>query len=130
MADNPDVLSSLQEQVMLSAPFIRSAEDRMGPVGYALGFEQDYSALAVPMHSGNRILGLLVLAHHTPGRYGSEAPSMTATFASYAAVAIQNTRLFTEAQEQAWVSTMLVQVAEASQSTVSRWTICWPPCCA
>ncbi len=41
---------------------------------------------------------------------------MTATFASYAAVAIQNARLFEEAQEQAWVSTVLWQVAEASQS--------------
>ena len=44
---------------------------------------------------------------------------MTATFTGYAAVAIQNARLFSEAQEQAWVATMLVQVAEATQSVLS-----------
>jgi len=41
---------------------------------------------------------------------------MTATFASYASSAIQNARLFAEAQEQAWVSTVLLQVAEACQA--------------
>ena len=42
---------------------------------------------------------------------------MTTTFASYASVAIQNARLYQEAQEQAWVSTILLQVAETSQSS-------------
>ena len=60
--------------------------------------------------------GVLVLAHHTPGRYGSEASGMTAAFASYAAVAIENARLYEEAHEQAWVSTVLLQVANATQS--------------
>lgn len=41
---------------------------------------------------------------------------MTAAFASYAAIAIENTRLFEEAHEQVWVSTVLLQVAEATQS--------------
>ena len=41
---------------------------------------------------------------------------MTATFASYASAAIQNARLYAAAQEQAWVSTVLLQVAEACQA--------------
>ncbi|TLN03575.1 GAF domain-containing protein, partial [bacterium] len=41
---------------------------------------------------------------------------MTATFASYASSAIQNARLYASAQEQAWVSTVLLQVAEACQA--------------
>ena len=44
---------------------------------------------------------------------------MTATFASYAAVAIENTRIYTSAQEQAWISTVLLQVTEATQSLTS-----------
>ena len=59
---------------------------------------------------------MLALGHHTPGRYGSEAKAMTAAFASYASVAIENTRLYEAAHEQAWVSTVLLQVAEASQN--------------
>jgi GAF domain-containing protein len=39
-----------------------------------------------------------------------------ATFASYAAVAIENARLYQESQEQALISTVMLQVAEASQS--------------
>ena len=38
------------------------------------------------------------------------------TFASYAAVAIENTRLYEAAHDQAWISTVLLQVAEATQS--------------
>jgi serine phosphatase RsbU (regulator of sigma subunit) len=41
---------------------------------------------------------------------------MTSTFASYAAVAIENNRLYTASQEQAWVSTVMLQITEAAQS--------------
>jgi phosphoserine phosphatase RsbU/P len=100
-------------------PVIRSVKDPIGPLGAALSFPQDYSSIAIPLRAGNRALGVLALAHHTNGRYGSEAQSMTATFASYAAVAIENTRLYASSQEQAWISTVLLQVAEATQSITS-----------
>ncbi len=58
-------------------------------------------------------MGIIALAHHAPGRYGHEAQAMTATFASYAAVAIQNARLYDSAQEQAYASAALLQVAQA-----------------
>lgn len=41
---------------------------------------------------------------------------MTEAFASYASVAIENARLYESAHEQAWISTVLLQVAEATQS--------------
>jgi sigma-B regulation protein RsbU (phosphoserine phosphatase) len=108
------------EQILDSdSTSVREPPDPLCPFGVALGFPADYSAIAVPMRIGERAIGVLSLAHHTPGRYGSEARLMTATFASYVAAAIQNTRLYSEAQEQAWVSTILLQVAEASQSISS-----------
>ena len=55
----------------------------------------------------------MTLAHHTPGRYGHEAQAIATTFASYAAVAIENARLFDASQEQAYASAALLQVAEA-----------------
>jgi sigma-B regulation protein RsbU (phosphoserine phosphatase) len=58
-------------------------------------------------------LGVLTLSHHTAGRYGHEAQAMTATFANYAAVAIENARLYDSAQEQAYASAALLQVAQA-----------------
>jgi phosphoserine phosphatase RsbU/P len=91
----------------------------MGPLGAAMQFDDAYSSIAAPMRTAEGPLGMITLAHHQAGRYGSEAQAITATFASYAAVAIQNARLFSEAQEQALISTMLLQVSEASQSTMA-----------
>lgn len=95
---------------------IRKPEDPYGPLGAARKFKPNYSSLAVPLRSGDEILGVLTLAHRKEGRYGSEAAAIAATLSSYAAVAIQNARLYSTAQEEAWSSTVLLQVAEAMQS--------------
>ena len=83
------------------------------PSGQAAGFESNYSSLAAPLHIGDQPVGVISLAHHTPGRYGHEAQAMVTTFASYAAVAIENARLYDAAQEQAYASAALLQVAQA-----------------
>jgi GAF domain-containing protein len=60
---------------------------------------------------------------------------MPVAFASYAAVAIENARLYETAQEQAWISAVLLKVAEATQSLTTRdcrLPYLWPspePCC-
>lgn len=134
--DPPDrtPLSALMEQYQLPAsdspwlsnalgaasPSVRTTADPYEPIGAILEFPADYSAIAAPLRIGEQILGILTMVHHTPGRYGSESRAMTAAFASYAAVAIENTRLYEAAHDQAWVSTVLLQVAEATQSLTSR----------
>lgn len=97
-------------------PVIRTGDSGFDPIGHALNFPPTYSAIAAPLRVSDQLLGVLVLAHSTSGRFGAEARLMTATFASYAAVAIENTRLYEAAHEQAWVSTVLLQVSEATQS--------------
>ena len=94
----------------------RKPGDPYGPLGTARKFKPNYSSLAVPLRSGEEVLGVLTLAHRAEGRYGSEAADIAMTLASYAAVAIQNAHLYTTAQEEAWSSTVLLQVAEAMQS--------------
>jgi serine phosphatase RsbU (regulator of sigma subunit)/putative methionine-R-sulfoxide reductase with GAF domain len=98
-------------------PTIRRPKDPIGPLGNALNAPNSYSSIIASMRAGDQILGVLTLAHSSAGRYGPEAQAMTSTFASYAAVAVQNSRLFSEAQSQAWTSTVLLQVANASQSS-------------
>lgn len=100
-------------------PLIRRPTDPYGPLGVALDLPADYSSIACPLSAGDSSLGVLTLAHRTAGRYGSEARDMVATFASYAAIAIQNARLYQESQEQAWISTVLLQVAEANQAVTT-----------
>jgi len=113
---SPDTNPWLSQALRASQPTIRTPQSPFEPLGAALEFPPNYSAIAAPLHIGDRRLGLLTLVHHSPGRYGAESQAMTATFASYAAVAIENTRLYQAAQEQAYVSTVLLQVAEATQS--------------
>jgi phosphoserine phosphatase RsbU/P len=106
----------LMDAISAAEPQTRHSDEPYEPLGAILDFPIDYSAIAAPMKLADQPLGLLVLAHHTNGRYGQESRSMTDTFASYAAVAIENTRLYEAAHDQAWVSTVLLQVSEATQS--------------
>ena len=110
---NPDAIYSMAEALMSEEPVVRRPEDPMWPGGITAGYEQDYSSLVAPLRVGDRQLGLLTLAHHASGRYGHEAQAITATFANYASIAIENARLFDSAQEQAYASAALLQVAQA-----------------
>jgi len=95
------------------SPVLRKPSDPIWITGLVAGFDQNYSGLAAPLRVGDQPYGVITLAHSTPGRYGHEARAMTSTFASYAAVAIENTRLYDNAQEQAYASAALLQVAQA-----------------
>ncbi len=106
----------LVEALHSEASVVRSPRSPFDPLGAALGFPTDYSAIAAPLRLGERLLGVLTLAHRTSGRYGRESQAMIAAFASYASVALENARLYEDAHEQAWVSTVLLQVADATQS--------------
>jgi serine phosphatase RsbU (regulator of sigma subunit)/putative methionine-R-sulfoxide reductase with GAF domain len=110
---SPDYYDGLMNALYSENPIIRKPTDPIWITGATAGFDADYSGLAVPLHVGDQHLGLITLAHSTPGRYGHESQAMTTTFASYAAVAIENARLYDSAQEQAYASAALLQVAQA-----------------
>jgi len=111
--NSPDSYDRLMNALYSETPLLRKPSDPIWITGLTAGFEQDYSALAVPLRVGEQPYGVITLAHSTPGRYGHEAQAMTTTFASYAAVAIENARLYDSAQEQAYASAALLQVAQA-----------------
>ncbi len=103
----------LTRALLARTPMIRKPNDPMGPAAVSSKFGPDHSSIAAPLRIGDQAVGILTLAHHTAGRYGHEAQAIVTTFASYAAVAIENARLFDSAQEQAYASAALLQVAEA-----------------
>jgi phosphoserine phosphatase RsbU/P len=117
--ETKDIRLWLDSVLTVAEPSIRQPTDPFGPLGAALNYSPDYSSIAAPLRSGNEVLGILSLAYHDPGRYGPEASAIVATFASYAAVAIQNARTYANAQTQAWSSTVLLQVAQAVQEMSS-----------
>ena len=109
----PESYGFLSSALSSEQPIIRKPDDPIGPTGTALGYAADYSSIAAGLRAGDRPLGVITLSHHTAGRYGHEAQAMTATFANHAAVAIENARLYDSAQEQAYASAALLQVAQA-----------------
>jgi len=110
---SPEASVALTRAMFADEPLIRKPSDPLWPSGEAAGFDRNYSSLAAPLRVGNQPVGVITLAHRTPGRYGHEAQAMVTTFASYAAVAIENARLYDSAQEQAYASAALLQVAHA-----------------
>ncbi len=110
---NPDAIYAMAEALMSDVPIIRRPDEPLWPAGLAADYESNYSSIAAPLRVGDRSLGVLTLSHHTSGRYGHEAQAVTTTFASYASVAIENARLYDSAQEQAYASAALLQVAQA-----------------
>ncbi|MCB9145493.1 MAG: GAF domain-containing protein [Anaerolineales bacterium] len=110
---NPNSVYGMAEALDSDLPIIRQPTDPMGPAGLTAGYDVNYSSIAAPLKVGDRPLGVLTLSHKTPGRYGHEARTVVGTFANYAAVAIENTRLFDATQEQAYASAALLQVAQS-----------------
>jgi GAF domain-containing protein len=113
---HPEAALAMMSALMSQEPIIRKPSDPLWPSGIAAGFNPDYSSIVAPLRIGDQPLGVITLAHATPGRYGHEAQNMLSTFASYAAVAIENARLYDQAQEQAYASAALLQVAQAVTS--------------
>ncbi len=105
-----------QKVLSKKEPTVRQKGEPIGPIAEYYNLPNDYSAIMAPLSTGNEVLGLLTMIHHTPGRYGVESKKITSAFASYGAIAIKNARLFAASQEQAWISTILLQVANAIQS--------------
>jgi serine phosphatase RsbU (regulator of sigma subunit)/putative methionine-R-sulfoxide reductase with GAF domain/anti-sigma regulatory factor (Ser/Thr protein kinase) len=114
--DSPEASAWLTQALLAREPFIRRIEDPYSPSACAANYNPDHSTIAAALRIGDQAVGVLTLSHHTPGRYGSEALAMVTTFASYAAVAIENARLYDSAQEQAYASAALLQVAQAAAS--------------
>ncbi|GAB4539182.1 MAG: hypothetical protein Fur002_03830 [Anaerolineales bacterium] len=110
---NPESTYGMTEAFLSDEPVIRKPSEPLWVLGLAGGFSQNYSSIAAPLKVGERALGVLALSHRTPGRYGHEAQAIAATFASYASVAIENARLYDAAQEQAYASAALLQVAQS-----------------
>ncbi len=110
---HPDSIYAMMEALTSDVPIVRRADEPLWASGLAAGYDQNYSSIAAPLRVGDRPLGVLTLAHRTAGRYGHEAQAMTATLASYASVSIENARLYDSAQEQAYASAALLQVAQA-----------------
>jgi phosphoserine phosphatase RsbU/P len=117
--DNDELTRSypwLFEVSQLKNPSIRSAQSKFEPLGGILHYDDNYSAIAAPLRVHDQLIGVIVSSHQQPDRYDAESLSVIQTFSNYSANALENARLYRVAHDQAWISTVLLQVAESTQS--------------
>jgi len=100
-------------------PFLLSDDEetltRADALDVLLGLEVQ-SGLGAPLLIQEESVGGFLLVSQTPGRCTPEDVQAALIFASQAALAIENARLYAAQREEAWVSTALLQVAEAASS--------------
>jgi GAF domain-containing protein len=72
------------------------------------------SELAIPLRFGRQILGVFDLQSEEQAAFGADDVSVLQALADQIAVAVRNATLFAAQQEEAWVSTVMLQVAEAA----------------
>jgi phosphoserine phosphatase RsbU/P len=97
-------------------PKIRNKGDSYEPLGELLGYNKDYSAIGASFSNNGIPGGILLLTHSLSNLYDDDTKLGISSFVKYATIAIANSKLYTAAHDQAWVSTVLLQVAEATQS--------------
>jgi signal transduction histidine kinase len=82
------------------------------------GGEHILSWLGVPLLVQDRTLGLLMLSHDVPGFYDQEAARLALAFAQHASLAIENARLYEQAQAKLSEQTLLHEMTAAVSSTL------------
>ncbi len=79
-----------------------------------LALPEPHACLGAALAPGGEHLGYLVVDRAGQRRFSQGEVELVATFASQAAVGLENARLYTAQREQAWISTALLQVADAT----------------
>ncbi len=74
--------------------------------------------IIAPLIVSGRLIGYLVTDHDHPDQHSTHDGEIVLTFANQAAIAINNAHLYTSQQAEAWVTTALLQVAEAVNAQV------------
>ena len=103
-------------------PLIFGQEDGIGAFHELIGLPLDHSCLGAPLIArdpqgtlkGYELIGFLSVEQIEPLAYTPDDAQVVFALAGQAALAISNARLYEAEREQAWVSTALLQVAEAT----------------
>ena len=119
LSKNIPSLQWLYQALDSERPVIRKEDDPFEPLGLTMRLPKQYSAIAAPIWTNDQILGLIVLVNRESNSFGDGASSMLTTFAGYTSIAIQNSQLYSESVEQAFISSVMLQVAQTVQSAES-----------
>jgi transcriptional regulator with GAF, ATPase, and Fis domain len=111
--------SFISELLNLDLPIIRNTFAAHEPLGNALNFTGEYSALGIPLFFNDHFFGIVVAVHHEIDFYDEETYLFASIYASIIPGVLKNALLITSIHDQAWLSTALSQVAETIQAMIS-----------
>jgi GAF domain-containing protein len=74
---------------------------------------EEHSHIVAPLTASGRLIGYLIVEHRRPSFYGNEDVGIVRAFANQDSIAFNNARIYTAQLSEAWVTTALLQVAEA-----------------
>lgn len=74
------------------------------------------SILAVPMRQSGKVIGIVSTQSYQPHAFSEEDASLLETLAAYAAIALENSRLFSQMQASN------IELANAYESTIEGWS--------
>jgi phosphoserine phosphatase RsbU/P len=95
-------------------PLIFGREDSGGAFHDMIGLPPEHSCLGAPLIARDELIGFLSVEQIKPDSYTQDDAEVVFALAGLAALAIANARLYEAEREQAWVSTALLRVAEAT----------------
>jgi sigma-B regulation protein RsbU (phosphoserine phosphatase) len=95
-------------------PLIFGEDDSTGAFHELIGLPSDHSCLGAPLIARDELIGFLSVEQIRPRSYTQDDAEVVFALAGQAALAISNARLYEAEREQAWISTALLQVAEAT----------------
>jgi serine phosphatase RsbU (regulator of sigma subunit)/putative methionine-R-sulfoxide reductase with GAF domain len=91
-------------------------DERYWPIA---ALPETQSELAVPLIFGEEVIGAIDVESDQPAAFDDEDSYTLRTLADQIAIAIHEARLYAAEREQAWISTALLQVAEATGHATS-----------
>ena len=106
----------LLEIIGSKLPLIRFSAAVFEPLGHVSSLPGEYSAIGIPLYTNDQLLGIVISVHHQPHKYTDESVLIASNFANFVSIVMENNRLFTAAHDQVWMTTVLQQVTEATQS--------------
>lgn len=86
---------------------------------YDTTLPETLSELTVPLKVSERVVGVLDVQSDEQGAFDEDDLFVMRTLAAQVAIAVEDARMYVERQEQAWVATALLQVAETIGSLTS-----------
>jgi signal transduction histidine kinase len=109
----PVMIGDVRGDDPLAEAYIKFAGEQ-----YETLFKFVRSWLGIPLVLQGRVIGVLSLHHNEPGFYNSHLANLAMAFGSQAAIAIENARLYEQAQERTRELSTLLEISRNLTSTL------------